>query len=179
VRPGQQAAAVAQEESNGWSRTTTTWSTRPTAIRRQLTAACAAVADANAHGLGLAAMIFVSEDGERMEVFGIDGIDIGDVLEAAAGQQWELRPISPCAGTDAAGGEMTCHRVETDRARAEGSPRPSQASRRYAYPRALAGLSACGPLTTVVGPGCVLIRGEERSAPGRSPKKPTREGDVL
>jgi len=69
-----------------------------TAVRRQLTAACAAVEDANAHGLGLAAMIFVSEDGERMTVFGIDGIDIGDVLEVAAGTQWELTPDQPLRG---------------------------------------------------------------------------------
>jgi hypothetical protein len=63
-----------------------------TAVRRQLTAACAAVEDANFQGLGLAAMIFLSEDGERMVVFGIDGIDIGEVLEVAARQQWELTP---------------------------------------------------------------------------------------
>ena len=69
-----------------------------TAVRRQLTAACAAVENANADGLGLAAMIFVSEDGERMTVFGIDGIDIGDVLEVAAGTQWELTPDQPLRG---------------------------------------------------------------------------------
>jgi hypothetical protein len=69
-----------------------------TAIRRQLTAACAAVEHANAHGLGLAAMIFLSEDGEQMEVFGIDGLDIGEVLEAAAGTRWELTPDQPLRG---------------------------------------------------------------------------------
>ena len=33
-----------------------------------------------------------------MEVFGIDGIDIGEVLEAAAGQQWEPTPDQPLRG---------------------------------------------------------------------------------
>ena len=69
-----------------------------TAVRRQLTAACAAVENANAHGLRLAAIVFGSEDGERMEVFGVDGIDIGDVLEVAAGQQWEPTPDQPLRG---------------------------------------------------------------------------------
>jgi len=70
-----------------------------TAVRRQLTAACAAVEDANTQGLGLAAMIFLSEDGEEMLVFGIDGLDIGEVLERAAGQQWELTPDQPLRGS--------------------------------------------------------------------------------
>jgi len=69
-----------------------------TAVRRQLTAACAAVEHANSQGLGLAAMIFVSEDGEEMVVFGIDGLDIGEVLEVAAGQHWELTPDQPLRG---------------------------------------------------------------------------------
>jgi len=43
-------------------------------------------------------MVFGSEDGERMEVFGVDGIAIGEVLEAAAGQQWELTTDQPLRG---------------------------------------------------------------------------------
>jgi hypothetical protein len=69
-----------------------------TAVRRQLTAACAAVEHATAQGMSLAAMIFVSEDGNRMGVAGIDGIDIGEVLEVAARQQWELTPDQPLRG---------------------------------------------------------------------------------
>jgi hypothetical protein len=69
-----------------------------TAVRRQLTAACAAVEDANAHGLRLVAMVFGSEDAERMDVFGVDGVDIGEVLEAAAGQQWEPTSDQPLRG---------------------------------------------------------------------------------
>ena len=69
-----------------------------TAVRRQLTAACAAVEDANAHGFRLLAIVFGSEDGEEMEVFGVEGIDIGEVLEAAAGQQWEPTPDQPLRG---------------------------------------------------------------------------------
>ena len=69
-----------------------------TAVRRQLTAACAAVEDANARGFRLLAIVFGSEDGERMEVFGVDGIDIGEVLEVAAGQQWEPTPDQPLRG---------------------------------------------------------------------------------
>jgi hypothetical protein len=38
-----------------------------TAVRRPLTAACAAVEDANFQGLGLAAMIFLSEDSAARE----------------------------------------------------------------------------------------------------------------
>src|SRR5262249_14486156 len=78
-----------------------------TAVRRQLTAACAAVEHATTQGMSLAAMIFVSDDGEML-VFGVEGLDIGDVLEAAQAGSGRSPPISPCAGTDAAGrGEVT------------------------------------------------------------------------
>jgi len=68
-----------------------------TAVRRQLTAACAAVEHANTQGMSLAAMIFVSDEGEML-VFGVEGLDIGDVLEAAAGRQWERTPDQPLRG---------------------------------------------------------------------------------
>jgi hypothetical protein len=68
------------------------------AVRRQLTAACAAVDHANSQGLALAVMVFVSEDGERMVVFGLEGIDIYEVLEVAARQQWERTPDQPLRG---------------------------------------------------------------------------------
>lgn len=70
-----------------------------TAIKRQLTAACSAIDHANSVGLGLAVMIFLSENGERMTVFGIDGIDVGEVLEAAAGQVWDLTEDQPLVGS--------------------------------------------------------------------------------
>ena len=69
-----------------------------TAIKRQISAACAAIDCANAEGLGLAVMIFLSEDGETMTVFGIDGIDVGEVLEAAAGTVWDLTEDQPLKG---------------------------------------------------------------------------------
>ena len=69
-----------------------------TAVRRQLTAACAAVENANAHGCRLLAIVFGSDDGERLEVFGVEGIDIGEILEAAAAQQWEPTPDQPLRG---------------------------------------------------------------------------------
>jgi hypothetical protein len=59
---------------------------------------------------------------------------------------------------------MTLLRVETGRPRAAHGVRPSQASQRRVHPEALAGVSACGPLTTVVAVGCVSIKGEGRSA---------------
>jgi hypothetical protein len=68
------------------------------AVRRQLTAAGAAVDHANSQGLALAVMVFVSEDGERMVVFGLEGIDIYEVLEVAARQQWERTPDQPLRG---------------------------------------------------------------------------------
>ena len=73
---------------------------------------------------------------------------------------------------------MTRHGVETDRLTSRARRASSQASRRRVHPRALAGVSACGPLTTVVAPGCVSIRGEGRSATGQiADGEPTREGD--
>lgn len=69
-----------------------------TAVKRQMTAACAAIDHASAEGLGLAVMIFLSEDGDRMTVFGIDGIDVGDVLELAAGRTWDLTEEQPLRG---------------------------------------------------------------------------------
>lgn len=69
-----------------------------TAVKRQMTAACAAIDHANSERMGLAAMIFLSEDGERMTVFGIDGIDVGEVLEAAARQTWDLTEEQPLRG---------------------------------------------------------------------------------
>jgi hypothetical protein len=70
-----------------------------TVVRRQLTAACAAVEDANAHGFRLLAIVFGSEDREQMEVFGVEGIDIGEILEAAAGQRWEPTADQPLRGS--------------------------------------------------------------------------------
>jgi hypothetical protein len=69
-----------------------------TAIKRQITAACAAIEHANSEGLGLAVMIFLSEDGQIMTVFGIDGIDVGEVLEAAASQTWDMTDDQPLRG---------------------------------------------------------------------------------
>lgn len=55
--------------------------------------------DAGSQRLGLTPMVFTSEDGERMVVFGIDGVDIGEVLEVAARQQWELASDQPLRGS--------------------------------------------------------------------------------
>ena len=68
------------------------------AVKRQKAAACAAIDDANSEGLGLAVMIFLSEDGDRMTVFGIDGIDVGEVLEAASNTAWDLTEDQPLRG---------------------------------------------------------------------------------
>ena len=82
-----------------------------------------------------------------MTVFGVEGIDIGEVLEAAAGVQWEPQPISPCGGTEAAR-RWTRRRVEsacppTAPARARGvAPIPGRSQ----------GVSACGRRRTVVAP---------------------------
>jgi len=48
--------------------------------------------------MSLAAMIFVSDDGEQMLVFGLEGIDVGAVLEVAAGERWEPTPDQPLRG---------------------------------------------------------------------------------
>src|SRR5262249_38091695 len=68
-----------------------------TAVRRQLAAPCRARRHAHTHGVSLAAMSFVSDEGEML-VFGVEGLDIGDVLEAAAGRQWERTPDQPLRG---------------------------------------------------------------------------------
>jgi hypothetical protein len=69
-----------------------------TALKRQMTAACAAIDHANSEGMGLAVLIFLSDDGDRMTVFGIDGIDVGEVLEVAARQTWDLTEDQPLRG---------------------------------------------------------------------------------
>jgi hypothetical protein len=69
-----------------------------TGVRRQLTAACAAVEHATTQGMSLAAMVFVSDDGEQMVVFGLEGPDLGEVLQMAAGQCWEPTPDQPLRG---------------------------------------------------------------------------------
>jgi hypothetical protein len=69
-----------------------------TALKRQMTAACAAIDHANSEGLGLAVMIFLSEDGEMMTVFGIDGLDVEEVLEAAASTRWGATDEQPLRG---------------------------------------------------------------------------------
>jgi hypothetical protein len=69
-----------------------------TALKRQMTAACAAIDHANSEGMGLAVLIFLSDDGHRMTVFGIDGIDVGEVLEVAARQTWDLTDDQPLRG---------------------------------------------------------------------------------
>jgi hypothetical protein len=46
--------------------------------------------------MSLLAIVFGANDGETMTVFGVEGIDIGAILEAAAAQQWE--PDQPLRG---------------------------------------------------------------------------------
>jgi hypothetical protein len=48
---------------------------------------------------GLGAMMFMLEDGERMEALGIDDIDTGETLEPAAGHRWEPTPDQPLRGS--------------------------------------------------------------------------------
>jgi hypothetical protein len=67
-----------------------------TALKRQLAAACAAIHHAHGEGMSLLAIVFGANDGETMTVFGLEGIDIGAILEAAAAQQWE--PDQPLRG---------------------------------------------------------------------------------
>jgi len=42
-------------------------------------------------------MVFGSNDGERMTVFGVEGMDVSAVLEAAASQTWEMMDDQPPA----------------------------------------------------------------------------------
>jgi hypothetical protein len=75
-----------------------------------MTAACAAIDHANSEGMGLAVLIFLSDDGHRMTVFGIDGIDVGEVLEVAARQTWDLtedQPLRGCLARTSNGSETT------------------------------------------------------------------------
>ena len=69
-----------------------------TALKRQLTEACAAIHHAHGEGMSLLAIVFGANDGETMTVFGVEGIDIGVILEAAAAQQWEPTDDQPLRG---------------------------------------------------------------------------------
>jgi hypothetical protein len=69
-----------------------------TALKRQLAAAYAAIHHAHGEGMSLLVMVFGANDGETMTVFGVEGIDVGEVLEAAAGVAWELTADQPLQG---------------------------------------------------------------------------------
>jgi hypothetical protein len=70
-----------------------------TALKRQLAAACAAIQHAHGEDMSLLVMVFGANDGETMTVFGIEGIDVGAILEAAAAQQWGPTPDQPLLGS--------------------------------------------------------------------------------
>ena len=70
-----------------------------TVVRRQKTAACAAIDHAMTERMTLLVMVFGSEDGESMSVFGIEGVDVSAILEYAAQQAWCATPDQPLRGS--------------------------------------------------------------------------------